>query len=259
MQLLKCTYHIITGGVKGICPTHIHCSAVHIVQGSNVVPAFHLQPDPAETMPRSNLCFFSRKDMSRAHTDCTAWRWADQRVKDATKNFPAHTNAGEPGAKILPKEFFVQLPKWFTDPKTWAASGSETICFISWIPFCFQVQVAPGGFNRSTNLSLFSFLHALILLLFCNWPVHLHQQSQRVLSQHAGMASHNLVTPQWSCSLQVNARIQFLAWHPNWRVNTKPVFPLIRKKYCHLIVLTVSLHNAKWTSSEEKGLQLNKV
>lgn len=50
------TYHIITDGAKRICATHIHSSVIHFVQGSNVVAAFHLQQDPAERMPRSELC-----------------------------------------------------------------------------------------------------------------------------------------------------------------------------------------------------------
>lgn len=54
--LLQYTYHIITGGAKCIRATHIHCSVIQFVQGSNVVTAFHLQQDPAERMPRSELC-----------------------------------------------------------------------------------------------------------------------------------------------------------------------------------------------------------
>lgn len=45
--ILFYTYDVVTGGAKGVGAAHIHGGIIHFVQGSNVVPAFHLQQDPS--------------------------------------------------------------------------------------------------------------------------------------------------------------------------------------------------------------------
>lgn len=186
MQLLECTYHIITGGAKGICPTHIHCSLVHIVKGSNEVPAFHLQPDPAETMPRPNLCYFSRKNtnVSRAHADCTAWRSADDpQVKDETRNFPAHTNVGEPRAKIL-------VPRMIYRSKYKVGS-----------PFGSQWKSPLAVLIEVQTSACFPFCLHLFCLSSVTRQYTCINTVERVLSQHAGTACHNHAAQQRSCSI----------------------------------------------------------
>lgn len=115
MQTLKCTYHIITGGTEGICPTYVHCSLIQLVQDSNIVSAFHLQPDPAETIQISHPCHFGSLDLSWWHTD---QRWGH--------SFSV--------SKIIHWEILSTIPfKWFTDAKTKMPSrkkkGLNAPCF----------------------------------------------------------------------------------------------------------------------------------
>ena len=39
------TYHIITDGAEGVCPTHIHGGVVYLVEGLDVVPTIHLRTE----------------------------------------------------------------------------------------------------------------------------------------------------------------------------------------------------------------------
>lgn len=136
----KCTYHIITGWIEGICPTHIHCSLIELVQGSNVVSAFPLQSDPAEIMWRSDLCYFTHINanvwhFSKRNTDLINFRVHAVRMS-ALCNWPIHLQ--QQSCQSMQGRCVTTLQQG-----SWAQA-----CLPSCIIFYFCMRVLPQSKNR---------------------------------------------------------------------------------------------------------------
>lgn len=201
------TYHIGTGGAESICATHIHCSVIHFVQGSNVVSAFHLQRDPVgeNAKVRALLVQPPKKTPQKNNTNMPLrtpwphrlhWIWA-----------------GDPGCQGCERAFSSHAFIWtLSTTKLWESTSKTSLCKDSpvndlqmwrdkvhravnrsqrWIRiFAREIKASVRCLEgHCTNLSLFSFVRALPLLLLSHSPVHLHQHRESVLSQHEGTVS----------------------------------------------------------------------